>query len=114
MYDDVAKLIAYGTPTYDKYGNEIETLIEKDVFVQPRSVYQSEFYNAAQHGLKPSITFFISNRADYDDEKIVEYNGKTYQVIRVDWKAQRDGINLVCEERADVGEHRDTTEQDSE
>ena len=99
MYDGVATLKAYGTPTYDEYGNEVPNITETEVFVQPRGVYQSEFYNAAQLGLKPSITLYMTNRADYDGQKILVYEGKEYSVIRVDWSAQRDGISLVCEER---------------
>lgn len=103
MYDGVATLKAYGEPTYDEYGNEIQSITETEVFVQPRGVYQSEFYNAAQLGLKPSITLFIANRDDYSGEKVLEYEGKDYDVIRVDWNAQRDGISLVCEERVKNG-----------
>ena len=99
MYDSVATLKAYGTPTYDEYGNEVQTVTETTVYVQPRGVYQSEFYNAAQLGLKPSLTLYMTNKADYDGQKILEYEGKEYSVIRVDWSAQRDGISLVCEER---------------
>ena len=99
MYDSVATLKAYGTPTYDEYGNEVQTITETAVYVQPRGVYQSEFYNAAQLGLKPSVTLYITNKADYDGQKVLEYEGKEYSVIRVDWSAQRDGISLVCEER---------------
>lgn len=101
MYDSIATLIAYGTATYDTYGNEVIAETTKDVFVQPRGVYQSEFYNAAQLGLKPSLTLFLSNKADYDGQKVLMYEGKTYNVIRVDWTAQRDGISLICEERID-------------
>ena len=99
MYDSVATLKAYGTSTYDEYGNEVQTITETTVYVQPRGVYQSEFYNAAQLGLKPSLTLYMTNKADYDGQKILEYEGKEYSVIRVDWSAQRDGISLVCEER---------------
>ena len=99
MYDNVATLKAYGTPTYDAYGNETFPAIESVVYVQPRSVYQSEFYNAAQLGLKPSLTLYLTNREVYSGQKVLEYEGKEYSVIRVDWKAQRDGISLICEER---------------
>lgn len=99
MYDGVATLKAYGAPTFDEYGNEVLPVTETEVFVQPRGVYQSEFYNAAQLGLKPSITLYMANRADYDGQKVLVYEGKEYSVIRVDWSAQRDGISLVCEER---------------
>lgn len=103
MYDDVATLISYGASTFDEYGNESIVTDKTDVYVQPRGVYQSEYYNAAQVGLKPSITFEISNREDYNDEKVVEYHGKYYTVIRADWNAQRDKISLVCEERMNNG-----------
>lgn len=99
MYDGVATLKAYGEPTYDAYGNEIFPVVETEVFVQPRSVYQSEFYNAAQIGLKPSLTLFIANKEDYSGQKVLSYEDKEYSVIRVDWRAQRDGISLICEER---------------
>lgn len=99
MYDGTATLKAYGDPTYDAYGNEILPVIETEVFVQPRSVYQSEFYNAAQLGLRPSLTLYLTNREDYSGQKVLSYEGKEYSVIRVDWQAQRDGISLICEER---------------
>lgn len=99
MYDGTATLKAYGAPTYDAYGNEILPVIETEVFVQPRSVYQSEFYNAAQLGLRPSLTLYLTNREDYSGQKVLSYEGKEYSVIRVDWQAQRDGISLICEER---------------
>lgn len=103
MYDSVATLKAYGTPTYDGYGNEFIPEINTTVFVQPRGVYSSEFYNAAQAGLHPSITFYLTNRADYDGQKIIEFEGALYDIIRTDWNAQRDGISLICEERVHNG-----------
>lgn len=103
MYDSVATLKAYDAFTYDEYGNAIENVTETTVFVQPRGVYQSEFYNAAQLGLKPSLALFVANREDYAGQKVLDFEGKTYNVIRIDWDAQRDGISLVCEERVANG-----------
>lgn len=103
MYDGVAILKSFGEPTFDKYGNKTTPAIETEVFVQPRGVYQSEYYNAAQLGLKPSLTLFITNRDDYDGQKVLTYEGKDYSVIRTDWNAQRDGISLICEERVNNG-----------
>ena len=76
MYEGVAKLKKYGPTTYDKYGNPITPKEERKVFVQPRGVYASEFYSAAQIGLKPSITFDIANRADYHGEIAVDHYGR--------------------------------------
>ena len=109
MYDDIAILRLYGEPVYDNLGNESFEITETKVFVQPRGVYQSEFYNAAQVGLKPSLSLYMTNKADYNGEKELEYHGQIYNVIRVDWSAQRDGITLVCEERIDgTAEHEST------
>lgn len=99
MYDGIATLKAYGTPTFDEYGNEQQTVVTSTVYVQPRGVYQAEFYNAAQLGLKPSLTLHMTNKADYSGQKVLEYEGTEYDIIRVDWNAQRDSINLICEER---------------
>lgn len=103
MYEDVATLISYGASTFDEYGNESITTEKTDVYVKTRGVYQNEYYNAAQVGLKPSITFVISNREDYHEEQVVEYNGRFYTVDRVDWNADRDEVSLICEERVNNG-----------
>lgn len=105
MFDAVATLIAYGEPTYDEYGNETRETVETEIYVQPRGVYQSEFYNAAQNGLQPSLTLYMTNREDYAGQKHVVFEGVDYTVIRVDWSAQRDGISLICEERIGNGQN---------
>ena len=109
MYDGIAVLKAYGEPTFDAAGNEIPTITETTVYVQPRGVYSSEFYQAAQAGLKPSLTLVIANREDYANQPVVEFHGQDYTVIRVDWDAQRDSIALICEERVNSGE-RDSSD----
>ena len=103
MYDGIAILKSYSNEGFDKYGNKTTKEVKRTVFVQPRGVYASEFYNAAQLGLKPSLTLYMTNRNDYQDEKVIEFNGKEYSVIRVDWTAQLDGISLICEERVRNG-----------
>ena len=112
MYDGIATLKAYGDPTFDEAGNEIPSITETEVYVQPRGIYSSEYYNAAQIGLKPSLTLVLANRADYAGQKILSYEGKDYNVIRVDWNAQRDAISLICEER--VGDNVPDPEEESD
>lgn len=99
MYDSVITLKKPADVSYDAYGNEILTYTDRQVSALPRGVYNAEFYNAAQAGLHPSITFEIANRADFEGEKLLEWEGTLYNVIRADWTAQRDKISLVCEER---------------
>lgn len=102
MYDNIAYLLKDGAKTYDTYLNEHIERTRRMVYVQPRSVYNGEFYNASIMGLHPSITLTLTNRADYDGETLVEYEGKIYNVIRADWKAQRDSISLVLEEKTNA------------
>ena len=103
MYDSVITLMSDGTRTYDSYGTESMTYTERKIYAMPRGVYSSEFYNAAQAGLHPSITFDVANKIDYNFERLLKWEGKLYNVIRVDWTAQRDKISLVCEERVNNG-----------
>lgn len=103
MYDNIAYLIKDGARTYDTYLNEHIAQTRRMVYVQPKSVYNSEFYNASILGIHPSITLTLTNREDYEGEKLVEFEGKTYEVIRADWKAQRDSITLVLEEKTNPG-----------
>ena len=98
MYDTTIKLRST-VITYDDYGNEIETCTDREVFAVPRGVYNAEFYRAAQVGLHPSMTFVLTNREDYQGEKLLIHDDKVFTVIRVDWKAQRDKVELVCEEQ---------------
>jgi len=102
MYDNIAYLIKDGVKSYDEYLNEHVETTRRMVYVQPRSVYNSEFYNASVLGLHPSITLTLANREDYEGEKMVEFEGKVYSVIRADWRAQRDSIDLILEEKTHV------------
>ena len=55
MFEGTA-ILKKAVVTQDEALNEIETYTERTVFVRPRSVYASEFYQAAAVGLKPSLT----------------------------------------------------------
>lgn len=99
MYDSTAILYKDGARSYDTYGNETITRSSREVYVQPRGIYNSEFYNAAQAGLHPSITLTLAHRDDYEGETLVKFGGKMYDVIRTDWNAQRDGLSLILQER---------------
>ena len=103
MYDGIAYLMSAGTPTYDEYGNEKITYTKRKVYVMPRGVYKAEFYYAAQAGLHPSITFEMTNRADYKGEKLIEFEGEVYNIIRDGWIAQKDKIALISEKRVNNG-----------
>lgn len=60
-----------------------------------RSVGYSEFYAARSAGIEPSIVFVLALAEDYAGQKIVEWNGVRYRVLRT-WM-QGDGIEITCE-----------------
>ena len=96
MYNQICKLISEEI-SYDSQGNRTATPVEREVFCQSRGVYQSEFYNAARVDMKPSVTLVLSDDRDYDGEKIVEFDDKTYDVIRT---YPRDGsLELTLQAR---------------
>ena len=99
MYEGTAVLKKLINSTTDKYGNEINEYLDRTVYVTPRSVYATEFYSAAQAGLQPSKVLIIPNRIDYQGEKLVEYEGLEYDIIRADYANNDDSVSLTLTER---------------
>lgn len=102
MYESTATLFTE-TITYDEYLNEVVVSTPREVFVKPRSVYASDFYEAARSGLQPSVVLVLSNPEDYQGERVVMYNGNQYTVIRVFQRPERDEVELTLEERTRNG-----------
>ena len=65
---------------------------EVEVMARVGSVTMSEFYEAGRNGLRPEFVFkmFLD---DYNGEKLVEYNGKRYEVYRT-YMGRSDTIEL--------------------
>lgn len=94
LWNDVAKLITY-TQTVDDIGDTIIDETEKEVFVNKKSIRQSEFYQALSSGLKPEIMFEVRS-IDYNEEKDVKYNNKNYNIIRV-FSKNGEITELICQ-----------------
>ena len=83
--------------------NQVPVYTDREVFVKPRSVSRSDFYQAAQSGLKPSIVLLISTAEDYQGEKVVLFESKEYTVLRVYQRPEKDEVELTLEERTENG-----------
>lgn len=99
--DDVIKLISK-TYTKDKYGNQIATSTERQVFCKVNSVVRTEFYSAAQANMHPSYVFVLSHYKDYHNEPELKYTDwagteKTFVITRT--YIHGDRIELTAEER---------------
>lgn len=100
MKDLTTKLI---TKQYviDDIGNQKlqENYIEIPI-IDIEDIYQSEFYNASQQGLKPTLRLRISD-LNYNDEPELEYMNNRYSIIRVDM-INNEEIALICEKRSGI------------
>lgn len=79
--NEIINLISI-TETTDRYGRQSTTETSKQLFAAVRSITQSEFYQAQAVGLKPEYKFVIADYLEYNNQKIVEYNGVRYSVKR--------------------------------
>lgn len=96
---DVATLVAITKePDDDGYKAEHKELTE--VFVDVQSVKRSEFYAARQSGIKIDLVFLV-RAVDYSGEERVEFDGKTYAVVRAYTKAG-EIYELNCSEIPDL------------
>lgn len=65
------------------------------VYCTVSSVSRTEVYLAKGHGLDPEFVFELSDFAEYQGEKIVEYNGVLYDVIRTYVRSQSIEITVA-------------------
>lgn len=74
--------------------NEVKAIVEtettREVFCEVDSVGRSDFYQAQQSGLDLSYVF-VTDAANYQGERELEYNGERYAVTRT---YLRDGDKL--------------------
>lgn len=91
--NDVIQLIRI-TQTIDAYGDPLMKETARQVFCRVASVGAKEFYQAAAIGLQPEIKFVLADYLDYEGEKLVEYNGCTYHVLRT--YRDKQELELTC------------------
>lgn len=97
MQDWTCKLVTQDYD-FDNIGNHVLQDVTTEIpIIEVQDVYQSEFYNASQQGLKPSLRLLVSN-LNYNDEKELIYMGKHYAIIRTDL-VDNETLALICEKR---------------
>lgn len=85
------------TKTKDSTGQPISVPNFVKCVGQKRSVYEKEFFQAAQNGLRPE--FVIETSAfNYGGEAYILYEGNKYSIYRTFMKGT-DRIELYCSER---------------
>ena len=94
LWSDIATLITI-TKTKDEIGDTITVETEREVFVNKKSIRQSEYYQALSVGLKPEIMFEVKS-VDYEDEKSISYEDKLYNITRA-YSKNGEVTELICE-----------------
>lgn len=54
----------------------------REVFCGVRSVGMREFYSANSTDFRPELKLVLADYLDYDDETLVDYDGKRYRILR--------------------------------
>ena len=94
MFRDVLMLISESPAEHGVFDTHKET--PRQVFCSVRTVGMREAYQALSNGLHPSFVFIMSDYGDYQGEKIVEYQGARYRVIRT--YRNNQAIEITVEE----------------
>ena len=94
LFREVINLVSI-TIVENDMGDQIETPVKRQVFADKKSVRQNEFYQAAATGLKPELMFVIRT-IEYGQEPKLEYNSKTYTIIRA-YEKDDEFVELVCQ-----------------
>ena len=93
LFNDVIELVSV-THTRNDAGELVPHETKREVFANRKSVRQSEFYAAAQIGLRLEQMFEVLE-ADYDGETLVIYDGKRYEVERT-YSRGHERLELIC------------------
>lgn len=96
-FDDQIKLRTVTHPIVN--GFSTDAVNEALVWAEKKSVGSTEFYKAAQIGVKTDVIFAI-NICDYNNQTEVDYNGEIYAVIR-SYQLPKfpDHIELTCQKK---------------
>ncbi|MCH5352954.1 MAG: phage head closure protein [Acutalibacter sp.] len=82
--------------TVDKDGYKSQQEAKREVFVNKKSATRSEFYQAKQAGDKIVLVLEVHG-VDYQDETIIEFEGKRYEVVRA-YTKNGEIFELNCKE----------------
>ena len=95
LFREIINLVSITEGT-NELGDAIKIPVKSgNVFADKQSIKQGEFYQAAAVGLKPEITFIVRT-CEYNQEPMLEWNQKTYNIIRT-YEKSSEFIELVCQ-----------------
>jgi hypothetical protein len=100
MWRDIATLIQVSF-NQNEYGDPFEVTGTTQVFVNKKSVRQSEFYQAHAVAFRPELMLEV-RVVDYQGQQQVVFEGKTYHIIRTH-SNNGEVTELVCQSLVNQG-----------
>lgn len=97
MYKIIDFYLVTETKTTDSMGQVISTKSNEICVGKLKSVYEKEFYQAAQVGIRPSFVIETPS-SNYNGQALIKYEGKEYSVYRT-YLVGTDKIELYCQEK---------------
>ena len=94
MRAGIAKLITVSPEACGVGIDPEETM--RTVHCTTKSIGMQEAYQAMATGLNPEIKICLAHDFEYQDETLLEYDGKIYKIIRT-YITEADGIELTCQ-----------------
>lgn len=82
--------------TVNDNGYKDITTTRREVFANKKTATRSEFYTAKQAGDKIALVLEVRG-ADYQEETLVEYEGRLYEVVRA-YTESGETYELNCKE----------------
>ncbi|MGQ7430249.1 phage head closure protein [Streptococcus suis] len=81
MWNHEITLIAKKITGKDKLKQNITEEVKTVLLCRKKSITRSEFYQANQAGIRPSLVVDIHS-FEYDNQELAEFEGKMYRVIK--------------------------------
>lgn len=91
---DVCTLIAEAPGAHGIFDSPAEA--GRTVYCTVKSIGQTEVYQAMAAGLSPEVKLVLSHDFEYHGEKLVEFHGIRYRILRT-YVTEEDGIELTVQ-----------------
>lgn len=94
MYSEVITLLK-STETLNEYGDTTVSEERREVFGRLDRIYFSESLEAMAQGFKRQIRIRLADYYDYEDEELIEYKGKRWQIANVQIIGKELELNCI-------------------
>lgn len=77
------------------------------------SIRQNEFFEAGRNGIKADL-LIVTQAVNYNNEKILEYDGERYGIYRTYRRPSSDEIEIYAQWKGGIDNHNETDDETNE